>query len=134
MPLLLTPFRNAVERLAEAQAAHLAEPENTLYRDALIQRFEFTYELSHTLLRRHLASITANPERIRQMPFSALIRTGNEYGLLRGDWTAWKRFREMRNQTSHAYDARLAAQVLAGIPDFLLEASHLLESLAQQQP
>jgi hypothetical protein len=63
------------------------------------------------------------------MPFQDLIRTGNEQGLLRGDWPAW-RYRDMR--ASHTYAAAVAAQVPAGIPDFLAEATYLCEQLQQR--
>jgi hypothetical protein len=66
------------------------------------------------------------------MPFQDLIRTGNEQGLLRGDWPAWRRYRDMRARTSHTYAAAVAAQVAAGIPDFLAEASYLCEQLQQR--
>ena len=98
-------------------------------RDGLIQRFEFTYELSHRMLRRYLARTAATPGAIDALPFAELIRTGNEQGLLRSDWPAWRRFREIRGQTGHAYDARIALEVVAGIPDFLSEAEHLLGEL-----
>ena len=42
----------AVERLKEGLEALRREPENTLYRDAVIQRFEFTYGLCASMLER----------------------------------------------------------------------------------
>jgi len=38
----------------------------------------------------------------------------------------------MRARTSHAYAATIAAQVAAGIPDFLAEASFLHDQLRQR--
>ena len=67
------------------------------------------------------------------MPFADLIRTANAEGLVRGDWRAWRRFREMRARTSHAYDAAVASQVAAAIPEFLEEAEHLYAEL-QRRP
>ncbi len=94
-------------------------------RDGLIQRFEFTYELSHRMLRRYLKEIAASPEEVERMPFADLIRTGTAQGLLRGGWPDWRRFREMRARTSHTYDGAVAAMVVAAIPAFLEEAEHL---------
>ncbi len=129
MTIDTTPLGNAVQRLREGLARHEREPADEQIRDGLIQRFEFTYELSHRMLRRYLKEIAASSDEIERMPFADLIRTGNAQGLLRGDWPAWRRFREMRSRTSHAYDAKLAAQVTAGIPAFLEEAEHLYAEL-----
>jgi nucleotidyltransferase substrate binding protein (TIGR01987 family) len=125
----LTPLGNAVARLAEGLQRHARTPEDDQLRDGLIQRFEFTYELSHRMLRRYLRQVSASPDLVDQMSFQELIRAGNEQGLLRADWRDWRRFRDMRARTSHAYDAAIAAEVTAGIPGFLHEAMALRDAL-----
>lgn len=129
MSLDLTPLTNAIARLEEGWAAWQGDRAHTLIRDGLIQRFEFTYEISHKMLRRHLASVAANPGEYADMPFADLIRSGNEAGLLLGDWPQWRRYREMRAKTSHTYDEDIALQVVAGIPSFIEEAVHLRDAL-----
>ena len=62
MPLDLTPLANATARLHEGLARYQSDPTDTQIRDGLIQRFEFTYELSHKMLRRQLEQAAANPE------------------------------------------------------------------------
>jgi len=52
----------------------------------LIQRFEFTYEISHKMLCRYLEASSANPAEFDKADFQYLIRTANERGLLLGDW------------------------------------------------
>lgn len=128
-PLDISPFVDAVARLREGLERHRAAPKDEQLRDGLIQRFEFTYELSHRMLWRYLRSVTASPEAFDHMPFQDLIRTGNEQGLLRGGWPAWRRYREMRSRTSHAYAAAIAEQVAAGVPGFLTEAEYLRDQL-----
>jgi hypothetical protein len=95
-------------------------------RDGLILRFEFTYELCHRLLRRYLRMVAASPEIYDQMPFQDPIRTGNEQGLLRSDWPAWRRFRDMRARTSHdlalEWDGPLGFDVLGMIAEALSES------------
>src|SRR6185437_1767202 len=108
MALDITSLGNAVQRLREGLARYEREASDEQIRDGLIQRFEFTYELSHRMLRRYLKEILPSSDEIDRMPFADLIRVGNAQGLLQGDWPAWRRFREMRSRTSHAYDARLA--------------------------
>lgn len=128
----IAPLINATTRLREGLQRHLHDPADEQLRDGLIQRFEFTYELSHRMLRRYLRMVAASPGAFDQMPFQDLIRSGNEQGLLRGDWAAWRRYREMRARTSHTYSADVAAEVVAGIPDFLAEATHLCTALQQR--
>jgi nucleotidyltransferase substrate binding protein (TIGR01987 family) len=102
-------------------------------RDGLIQRFEFTYELSHRTLRRYLVQTAASPDETGALPFAELIRAGNALGLLRSDWPAWRRFRDMRSRTSHTYDAGTASEVVAAIPEFLSEVEHLAAELERRQ-
>jgi nucleotidyltransferase substrate binding protein (TIGR01987 family) len=127
-----TSLGNAVERLREGLTRHQREPADEQLRDGLIQRFEFTYELSHRLLRRYLRETAASPEDIDQMPFADLIRAGNAQGLLRGEWAAWRQFREMRARTSHTFDAQVASQVASAIPGFLEEAEHFYAELQRR--
>ena len=121
----------AVSKLEEGLSTYQKDPDFELIRDGLIQRFEFTYELSHKLLRRYLRSISPNPDAIIEMNFSDLIRTANEYQLLKSDWTNWRLFREMRSKTSHTYDEDTALEVVKGIPNFLEEAKFLLSRISE---
>ena len=132
MKLDLTSLGSAVRRLREGLARHQSEPMDEQLRDGLIQRFEFTYELSHKMLRRYLKETTASPDEIERMPFADLIRAANAQGLLRSGWPAWRGFREMRARTSHTYDVRVAAQVAAAVPAFLEEAEHLSVELQRR--
>lgn len=132
MALDPTPLANAVQRLREGFARHQAEPQDEQLRDGLIQRFEFTYELSHRMLRRYLRETGPSPEDIDRLSFADLIRAGNRESLLRGDWPAWRRFREMRIRTSHTYHADTARDVVGAIPAFLEEAEHLLRELQRR--
>ena len=132
MQLDIGALVNAVERLREGLERHRREPDDDQLRDGLIQRFEFTYELSHRMLRRFLRQGSASPDGIAQLPFQDLIRSGNEQGLLSGDWPAWRRYRDMRARTSHAYTAAIANQVVECIPDFLAEATYLRDRLRER--
>ncbi len=127
-----TPLGNAVRRLHEGLARHRREPMDEQVRDGLIQRFEFTYELSHRMLRRYLKETAASPDEVERMPFADLIRTGAAQGLLRGGWPDWRRFREMRARTSHTYDADADAAVVAAIPAFLEEAENFHAELLRR--
>jgi nucleotidyltransferase substrate binding protein (TIGR01987 family) len=132
MSLDITSLGNAVRRLREGLERHKREPTDEQIRDGLIQRFEFTYELTHKMLKRYLKETAASPDEIDQMPFADLVRSGNAQGLLRDDWPAWRRFREMRARTSHTYDAKVASQVASAIPGFLEEAEHFYAELQRR--
>ncbi len=57
----LTPLTNAVKRLQEGLIRY------SQIRDGLIQRFEFTYEISHKMLKRYLELTSASPTQERQL-------------------------------------------------------------------
>jgi nucleotidyltransferase substrate binding protein (TIGR01987 family) len=125
----LTPLSKALQRLAEGLERYRSDTGDTQIRDGLIQRFEFTYEISHKMLKRYLESAAASPTALDALPFADLIRSGNEQGLLLGNWTDWKHYREMRSRTSHTYDEDVALSVVEGIPAFLAEGEFLLKQL-----
>jgi nucleotidyltransferase substrate binding protein (TIGR01987 family) len=129
MPLDLTPLVNAIARLDEGLKRYQRDTSDLQIRDGLIQRFEFTYEISHKMLKRYLESSAATPDEFDRADFQYLIRSANEQGLLLGDWPAWRTYRDMRAKTSHTYDEEVAQQVVTGIPAFLAEAAHLRDQL-----
>jgi len=130
--LNLAPLENAVSRLTEGLARYEKDITDTQIRDGLIQRFEFSYEISHKMLKRHLEAVSPTPEQFDAMAFADLIRSASEQGLLLGDWSAWKIYREMRSKTSHTYDEEIAIEVVQSIPAFLEEARHLLKQLQER--
>ena len=132
LQLDLSSLKNALQRLEEALQAHGIDPQNTLYRDASIQRFEFCYELSHKMLKRYLEMAAPNPVAIDELAFPDLIRSGSEQGLLRSGWDRWKDYRKARSITSHTYDETKAIEVMALLPDFLQEAQALLQELQKR--
>lgn len=129
--LNLQPLARAITRLDEGWQRYLREQADEQIRDGLIQRFEFTYEISHKTLKRYLESTSANPAQFDAMAFQDIIRTANEQGLLAGDWNDWKQYREMRSRTSHTYDEATALAVVGGIEKFLNEARFLQQRLQE---
>lgn len=123
------PLERAIERLSEGWARYQQDISDIQIRDGLIQRFEFTYEISHKMLKRFLEFISPTPEQYDEMSFADLIRSGNEQNLLLGAWPEWKRYRDMRAKTSHTYDEEIALEVVEGILPFLAEAKHLRNQL-----
>jgi nucleotidyltransferase substrate binding protein (TIGR01987 family) len=125
----IQPLKRAILSLQAGMVEYARNPDNDLLRDGCIQRFEFTYELSHKMLKRFLEATSANPAEFDAMSFPDLIRSGSERGLLRSDWSHWKDYRKARSISSHTYDENKAREVFAIFPDFLDEAEHLRRRL-----
>lgn len=125
----LSSLIKALNSLDEALREYQKQSKNLFIRDATIQRFEYSYELAHKMLKRYLEMTESNSEEIDQMPFSTLIRTGAEKGLLLNSWEAWSIYRNARNLTSHTYNEKKAIEVCGVIPSFLKDAQYLLKQL-----
>jgi hypothetical protein len=78
--------RQPVRCLREGLARYEREPADEQIRDGLIQRFEYTYELSHKMLRRYLKETAASPDDIDRMHFADLVRTVGGIRLWRSAW------------------------------------------------
>ena len=128
----LSPLERAIERLNEGWTRYQQDISDTQIRDGLIQRFEFTYEVAHKMLKRYLEMTVPNPAAIDEMAFADMIRTGSEQGLLRSGWDKWKDYRKARGATSHTYDEAKAIEIAAIIPDFLSEAQSLFAVLRKR--
>jgi nucleotidyltransferase substrate binding protein (TIGR01987 family) len=128
----ISSFDKAIARLEEGLARYQRDISDIQIRDGLIQRFEFTYELSHKTLKRYLESVSATPEQFDSMSFADLIRSGNEQALLLNDWSIWKIYRDMRSKTSHTYDEDIAREVVAGIPGFVTDAMYLRDQVRKR--
>lgn len=100
---------------------------------ASVQAFEYTYELSHKMIKRYLEATEANKSIFDTLSFQDLIRIGFERGLLKNSWQTWKIFREARNKTSHAYNEVFVHEILSIIPDFLVETHFLVAQLNERQ-
>jgi len=138
MSLDFSPLGNAISQLEkslEYASSDMAKADHGLFeqlRNSVIQCFEFTYELSHKMLKRYLDETAANPEEIDLGTFQNLIRTGNEKGLLLSDLRRWKEFRQARANSSHTYDQQKAEAVYGIAPKFLAEAQFLYTELVKR--
>lgn len=100
--------RASSRRLAEA----VAETESDLIRDATIQRFEFTFEVTWKTVKLYLERQgyeCGGPRSTLKKAFAEhLIATPEEADL-------WLQMLEDRNLTTHAYDESLARQIYRNI-------------------
>ena len=117
--LALTSLQRALLRW------HASQRFDEELRDACIQRFEYTFELSWKMLKRRLELDLPDAASVDAMSYRELIRSGAERGLVT-DAAAWMLYRDKRNTTSHTYNAARAAEVAAVIPAFESHAQALL--------
>lgn len=112
--------RNAAARLQEA----VAQPESAILRDAVIQRFEFSFELVWKGLKLYLerqGHECGGPRPTLKKAFSeGLIATPEEADV-------WLQMLEDRNLTSHAYDEALATRIYQHV---VRDYSRLLGAMA----
>ncbi|MBI5784314.1 MAG: nucleotidyltransferase substrate binding protein [Rhodocyclales bacterium] len=97
-------FEKALNRLGEA----LALDESDVVRDAIIQRFEFTFEMAWKAMFRYL---TDKGERVAAKAWAVLPIAFES--LLIEDAEAWDKMRDYRNETSHEYNQIKAQEVAA---------------------
>lgn len=94
------------------------------FRDACIQRFEYSIELSWKTALKVLGSTTAAAKpAIREMARSNLILNPE----------IWLTFIDARNETSHSYDEDIAKKVFIKIESFLPEAIKLIDQLEKNR-
>jgi len=127
--LNLTSLQKAVTSFHRALDEFEKDTDNEFVRDSCIQRFEYCYDLSTKMIKRHLSNISENPSAINEMSFQQLIREGYTKGILKNSWDKWSEYRDDRNATSHGYDEERAKVVVASIVVFYEEVNFLLEQL-----
>ena len=113
---------NAAARLSEA----VAQPESDILRDAVIQRFEFSFELIWKTLKLYLerqGHECGGPRATLKKAFAeGLVTTPEEADL-------WLQVLDDRNLTSHAYDEALAKTIYQHISG---SYANLLKEMAEK--
>ena len=125
----LTSFENALNSLIDILVMYDNNPNDIVVRDATIQRFEYTYSLALKMLSRFVDK--ESKEITHTMTFNQLIRTANQFGLLKSNLEIWDDYRQKRNSTSHTYDEAVAIKVMSIIPLFKDDAQFLLNKLKE---
>lgn len=122
-------FKKAVNKLGEIINRYNQNVEDDAIRDSVIQRFEFTYSIALTTLKKYLIDRAFVIEDVNQMSFNDMIRTANQFGLFKSNLEIWSEYRKMRNMTSHTYDEKTAQKVVEIIPQFYDEMQFFLGAL-----
>ena len=114
------PFEKALKSLSQI----FKEPENAITRDATIQRFEYTFELSWKLLKRYF-KLNNNLDLFN---VKDIFREAGKQGLI-DQVESWFESLEARNLTSHTYDETIANKVYARAKEFEQKASVFLQKI-----
>ena len=131
-PIDLSPLVNALAQLQDALHFWQEEADDSRLkvhlRSAVIQSFEFTYELSIRMLRRVLIERSEAADLVADLSFNDLLRKASDAGLIAASGL-WREWREMRNATSHTYNEAKAAEVAQTVGEFAKSATELLARL-----
>ncbi|AKL93672.1 nucleotidyltransferase substrate binding protein [Clostridium aceticum] len=124
----LINFKNALDRLREAVVEFKREDASDVVRDGLIQRFEFTYELSWKAMKEYLEDIGIMDKNspkavIKEAYFQKIIVNEKNWLLMLQD----------RNMTSHVYREEMAEEIAERIVTYYIkEFEVVLEKLRIQ--
>jgi nucleotidyltransferase substrate binding protein (TIGR01987 family) len=131
MQLDFSSFKKALASLNRALQRSQTAPGDEELRDAVIQRFEYTYELSWKMLKRQLEQESPNPSLIDQLSYRDLLREAAQAGII-PEVERWMDYRELRNITAHTYDDLKAQRVYDAVDEFYTDASALLKALEER--
>ena len=127
MGVSISELEKAIKSIEEAVDLYNnanTDSERRAFRDAAIQRFEFSIELSWKTSMKILGSTTAAAKNaVREMARSNLI----------DDIESWMKFLDGRNETPHSYDEEVARKVCLIVCDFIPFAQKLLLQLNKAQ-
>lgn len=131
MKLDLSSLKSATASLQRGIERSQRDTNDEEVRDAVIQRFEYTYELCWKMLRRHLGLTSPSPAAIDQLSFKELMREAIQQGLTT-DFDAWLEYRNQRNITTHTYNRQKAQSVYDSALRFHEHAKSLLRELERR--
>ncbi len=126
MSLILSPLVKVIESLELA----IAQPKDEFIRDAVIQRFEYTYELCWKFIKRDMSEDMGS-EAVAILSRKDLFRTAADKGLI-ADPLSWFTYHKARNETSHTYNEKTAEQTYDIALSFAVDARSLLLSLQKK--
>ncbi|MEI8346319.1 MAG: HI0074 family nucleotidyltransferase substrate-binding subunit [Pseudomonadota bacterium] len=120
----LIPLKSSLKSLQDI----LRQPINEYIRDGVIQRFEYTFELSWKTIKRYFNLI--GREDIATGPKPILREAGKEK--LINDVEEWLVFLDKRNTSTHIYNDEQAQEVYNKCKDFPKYVQELIEELERR--
>jgi nucleotidyltransferase substrate binding protein (TIGR01987 family) len=130
MKIDTTAFEKAIASLGRAVSRAQGSPNDEELRDAVIQRFEYTMDLSWKLIQYALKNADLQDSAI--LTKRDLFREGARRGWIVNPIT-WFEYYKARNETSHAYNVEVAQRVFQRAIAFLPESKTLCEKLQKEK-
>lgn len=131
MKLDFSSLKKAIGSLGRAIDRTRKAPADEELRDAVIQRFEYTYELAWKMMKRQMERESPNPAELDRLSFKDLLREAAEKGII-ADAEAWLVYRDQRDITSHSYDEAQAKSVYETALKFFDDAKAVLAELEKR--
>ncbi len=125
-------LERALAQLKRALADYAVHPDIEAYRDSVVMRFVFTYELCVQVILRFVQLEHPKPVPESELTLPRLIRRANALGILEEEWEQFSVYRNARNAVAHAYDELKAKRVVQLAPGFAAQAQYLLASVREK--
>ena len=110
------------------------EVEYEVFRNAAVKGLELTLETSGKLLRKTLRPYFASSRDADRLTFKDIFRHAAKHDLMSVETAErWFKYRDNRNTTTHDYGEGFAEETLALLPDFVADATQLLDSIKDAQ-
>ncbi|WP_051786443.1 HI0074 family nucleotidyltransferase substrate-binding subunit [Endozoicomonas numazuensis] len=127
----LTPLNNALELLDETASDN--ERLRLALQDSVVQRFEYTYEMSWKLMKRWISDNVSPEDSEPGWSRRELYRLAAKTGLI-AEPKRWFAYHEARNVSSHTYHKASAAKVMAVVREFATDTACLVQVINEQEP
>lgn len=122
-------FLKAITRLSEAVTEYNSNGENTVIRDGLIQRFEFTFELSWKAMKEYMIDQGVKDD----LTFPKQVLKSAYENHMIDNQEIWLDMLKSRNNTSHIYDDKIAEEISKNICNKFLFVLEELEAYFKQR-
>jgi nucleotidyltransferase substrate binding protein (TIGR01987 family) len=133
-----TYFSRCIVTLEKAlELLHASDANDILYdmyRSACVKEFEIILEQSGKLLRKMLKPYFHSSAAVDKLVFKDLFRNAVLHGIMTTEeCERWLKYRDNRNSTTHDYGIEFAEKTLIFLPQFVIDARQLSESINQQK-
>jgi nucleotidyltransferase substrate binding protein (TIGR01987 family) len=118
----------ALEKALDSLKRAILQPKNEFSRDSVIQRFEYTFELSWKLLTKILE---ADSGALSDNSVKAVLREAARLGNIQ-KLDLWFEFQKARNITSHTYNEVTAEEVYSRAILLPAEVDFLLKKISSK--
>lgn len=135
MKALDTEFAHRCIRTLDQALATLGKQDlepvtHDIYRAACIKEFEIVSEQCAKLLKKALVVFFPSARAVDALTYKDIFRHAAKHGLMSLDAAErWLAYRDHRNQSAHEYGQNFADVILVLLPQFLSDATDLLEAV-----